>query len=141
MAIVFSNDNVIFNLKEKTKLKNWINQVAKKEKKVVGNICYVFTNDEELLKINSQYLNHNTFTDIITFDYSENNKISGDIFISIDRVNENAVELKLTFDDELKRVIIHGILHLCGYKDKTKIDSDNMRLLETKALRLLNRLK
>ena len=141
MAITFSNSNSTFSLKAKTKIKNWISDVAKKEKRDIGNLSYVFTNDEDLLTINKQYLNHNTYTDIITFDYSEGKTISGEIFISIDRVRENSEKMDTTFEDELHRVIIHGVLHLCGHKDKTKIDSDNMRRLEDKALRLLNQAK
>lgn len=141
MAITFSNSNSTFSLKAKTKIKNWISDVAKKEKRDIGNLSYVFTSDEDLLTINKQYLNHNTYTDIITFDYSEGKTISGEIFISIDRVRENSEKMDTTFEDELHRVIIHGVLHLCGHKDKTKIDSDNMRRLEDKALRLLNQAK
>ncbi len=139
MAIAFSNSNIVFKLKDKTKLKTWIGEVIKKEKKLIGNLSYVMTSDEELLQINQKYLHHNTFTDIITFDYCEDKEISGEIFISIDRVKDNAEKLGLDFEEELHRVIIHGVLHLCGYKDKTKIDSDNMRRLEDKALRLLKR--
>jgi rRNA maturation RNase YbeY len=139
MAIVFSTSNIAFNLKAKTKLKTWIGEVIKKEKKLIGNLSYVLTSDEELLKINQKFLHHNTYTDIITFDYCEENKIAGEIFISIDRVIDNAQKLGVSFEEELHRVIIHGVLHLCGHKDKTKIDSDNMRRLEDKALRLLKR--
>jgi probable rRNA maturation factor len=141
MAISFSNSNITFSLKAKTKIKNWISEVAKKEKKAIVNLSYVFTSDEDLLTINKQYLNHNTYTDIITFDYTEGKAISGEIFISVDRVKENSQKIGTTFEDELHRVIIHGVLHLCGHKDKTKIDSDNMRRLEDKSLRLLKALK
>ena len=136
MAISFSNQNLTFNLKHKTAIKKWITEVAKKEKRVIGTINYVFMNDEDLLKTNIQFLKHNTYTDIITFDYSENKTISADIFISVDRVKDNAQKLNIQFEEELHRVIIHGVLHLCGYKDKTKIDSDNMRKKENKALQL-----
>lgn len=141
MAITFSNSNSTFSLKAKTRIKSWISDVVKKEKKAMGNLSYVFTSDEDLLAINKQYLNHNTYTDIITFDYSEGKTISGEIFISVDRVIENSEKIGTTFEDELQRVIIHGVLHLCGHKDKTKIDSDNMRRLEDKALRLLKQAK
>lgn len=136
MAIVFSNNKDNFKLKKSALIKKWIEKVAAKEKRSVGDLSYVFMSDEELLKINQQFLKHNTYTDIITFDYSENKKISGEIFISVDRVEENAKKMGTTFEDEIHRVIIHGVLHLCGYKDKTKIDSDNMRKQEDKALRV-----
>lgn len=140
MAIVFSNNKDKFKLKKSALIKKWIEKVAAKEKRSVGDLSYVFMSDEELLKINQQFLKHNTYTDIITFDYSENKKISGEIFISVDRVEENAKKMGTTFEDEIHRVIIHGVLHLCGYKDKTKIDSDNMRKQEDKALRVFNAL-
>lgn len=139
MAVSFLNSEVKFQLKNKIKLKHWISLVAEKEKRQIGTISYTFTNDEELHKINVQFLKHNTYTDIITFDYSEENKISGEIFISIDRVMDNASKMNIDFSEELHRVIIHGILHLCGYKDKTKIDSDLMRKKEDASLRLLKR--
>lgn len=140
MAIVFSNNKDKFKLKKSALIKKWIEKIAAKEKRSVGDLSYVFMSDEELLKINQQFLKHNTYTDIITFDYSENKKISGEIFISVDRVEENAKKMGTTFEDEIHRVIIHGVLHLCGYKDKTKIDSDNMRKQEDKALRVFNAL-
>lgn len=137
MAISFSNDNIIFNLKRKSELKIWIKSVIEKEKHFLGNLNYVFTSDESLLKMNIEYLKHNTYTDIITFNYNEGKKVSGDIFISVDRVKENAKKFDVSFEEELHRVIIHGVLHLCGYKDKTKADSDLMRRRENRALYLL----
>ena len=137
MAIVFSNDNIVFNLKNKSKIKDWIKSVVKKEKRALGNIKYSFSSDESVLKINLEYLKHNTYTDIITFNYNEGKKISGDIFISIERVKENADKFEAVFIEELHRVMIHGVLHLCGYKDKSKTDSDLMRKKENSALRLL----
>lgn len=140
MPIVFSNTKIPFKLKSKAVLKQWIQKVAAKEKKTIGRINYVFLNDEELLQINKEFLKHNTYTDIITFDYSEKSKLSADIFISVERVKENSVKLSISFEEELHRVIIHGILHLCGFKDKTKIDSALMRKHENKALQLLTSL-
>ncbi len=137
MAIVFSNDNIVFNLKNKSKIKDWIKLVIQKEKKISGNLNYSFTSDESLLKINIEYLKHNTYTDIVTFNYNEGKKVSGDIFISIDRVKENAKKFETDFEEELHRVMIHGVLHLCGYKDKSKTDSDLMHKKENSALRLL----
>lgn len=141
MAIHFSNQNTVFKLKEKARIKSWIALVVAKEKKTIGTISYVFMTDDDLLEVNEKYLKHNTYTDIITFDYTEEKKISGDIFISVDRIQENAQKLKVNFEEELHRVIIHGVLHLCGYKDKTKIDSDLMRKKENASLKLFNNSK
>jgi probable rRNA maturation factor len=130
MAFVFTYHKVKFKLDKTAGIKKWIETIAKTEKKTVGGINYVFVNDDELLKLNKQYLKHNSYTDIITFDYTEGKEISGDIFISVDRVKENAKKFKAKFDDELHRVMIHGVLHLCGYKDKTPKDSKEMRKKE-----------
>ena len=135
MPISFNNQSIPFKLKEKAKLKLWIKSITEKEKHVIGTINYVFCNDNELLEINVKHLNHNTFTDIITFDYTEGTKINSDIFISVERVSENAKKFQVPFEEELHRVMIHGILHLCGYKDKTKLDSDLMRKKENWALK------
>lgn len=131
----------MFDLKQKAKLKTWITSVVKKEKLVLGQLNYTFMSDESLLKINIEYLKHNTYTDIITFNYNESKKVAGDIFISIDRVKENAEKFKVDLQEELHRVMIHGVLHLCGYKDKTKTDSDLMRKKENASLRLLKSAK
>ena len=139
MAISFYSQNITFNLKQKAKIKNWIIAVSKKEKKIIGTIGYVFSNDKLLLEMNKQYLKHNTYTDIITFDYSEGKKISGEIFISIELVKDNAKKYKVDFEIELHRVMIHGIFHLCEYNDKSNTSKANMRKLENKALLLLNK--
>ena len=99
-------------------------------KKQKGAICIVFCNDKQLLKINQEYLQHDFYTDIITFDYSEENTISGDLTISLERVKENAIRFKTTYFVELLRVIIHGVLHLCGYKDKRSLEKILMRFKE-----------
>lgn len=137
--ITFQNQSIAFKLKEKTKLKSWIKLITEKEKHTLGDINYIFCSDEELLEINLKHLDHNTYTDIITFDYTEGKKISSDIFISIDRVTENAGKFKVSFEDELHRVMIHGILHLCGYKDKSKADAELMRKKENASLNSLNK--
>jgi probable rRNA maturation factor len=136
--ISFHNQSISFKLKDKTRLKQWIKSVTEKEKHKLGTINYIFCTDEELLEINLRHLNHNTLTDIITFDYTEGKTINSDIFISVIRVLENAEKFKVTFDDELHRVMIHGVLHLCGYKDKSKADSELMRKKENAALKLFN---
>ena len=134
--ISFQNQSISFKLKDKTKLKLWIKSIVNKEKHVIGTLNYIFCSDDELLEINIKHLNHNTFTDIITFDYTEDKKISSDIFISIDRVIENSKKFDTSFENELHRVMIHGVLHLCGYKDKTKPDAELMRKKENWALKL-----
>ena len=118
---------------------NWIKTVAQQYNKKIGNIAYIFCSDACILKINNEYLQHDYYTDIITFDYSEKNIISGDIFISLDTVKSNAEKYNQLFETELHRVIIHGILHLCGQKDKTEEESDEMREKENEALeKILN---
>jgi len=119
--------NTNFQLRHKTVLKSWIKKVVGKEGRKMKDLSFIFCDDMELLNKNSKYLNHDTLTDILTFDYSENNNISGDIYISIDRVKENAKTYKVTFENELDRVMIHGVLHLLGYKDKSKKDQKAMR--------------
>jgi probable rRNA maturation factor len=136
--ISFNNQSISFKLKGKAKLKQWIKSVTEKEKHQLGTINYIFCTDDELLEINLKHLNHNTLTDIITFDYTEGKTINSDIFISVIRVLDNAEKFKVTFDDELHRVMIHGILHLCGYKDKSKADAELMRKKENAALKLFN---
>ena len=105
----------------------WLNSVIKEEGMVIGELVYVFCNDEYLLKRNIQFLNHNTLTDVITFDYSEEEIISGDILISTERVVENAKIFNVNYLTELHRVMVHGLLHLLGYKDKTEKDANTMR--------------
>lgn len=105
----------------------WLEQVAKEEGVEVDSISIIFCSDEELLEMNKQYLDHDYYTDIITFDYSEEGYISGDLFISIDRIKDNVEHLKVDYSSELKRVCVHGILHLCGYKDKSPSDEAQMR--------------
>lgn len=105
----------------------WLDQVANEEGFKVDSISVIFCSDDELLEMNKQYLQHDYFTDIITFDYSEEEYISGDLFISIDRIIDNAEQLKVEYLNELKRVCVHGVLHLCGYKDKSPSDESLMR--------------
>jgi len=137
VAIYFHSEDILFPKIKKALLKNWIQKVIQKEQNTVGNINIIFTSDIYLLKINNEFLNHNYFTDVITFDYTENLKISGDIFISIDRVADNAKSLKINTIEELNRIIIHGILHLLGYKDKDNIDKQIMTSKENTYLELL----
>ena len=105
--------------------------------KKIGEIHYIFCDDEKILEINRQFLQHDYYTDIITFDYCEGDTLSGDIFISVDTVTANAKEYSVSFDEELKRVMIHGILHLCGQNDKTADEQQEMRIKENNALRMI----
>ena len=111
-------------------IKFWVNSVLKEEGMIIGELVYILCNDEYLLKKNIQFLNHNTLTDVITFDYSKDNIISGDILISTERVVENAKIFKVDYLTELHRVMVHGLLHLLGYKDKIEKDANIMRQKE-----------
>lgn len=115
---------------KKNDLKKWIKNIALSENYRVGEVNYIFCDDAYLHTINVKYLNHDTLTDIITFDYTQQNTIHSDIYISVERVRENAVDFNTSFEKELLRVMAHGILHLCGYKDKTKQESELMRQKE-----------
>ena len=128
--ISFSTVEIDYILKNKLKVKKWVKTIVETEGKVAGEITFVFCNDEYLGTMNEKYLNHTTLTDIITFDYSDKGKLSGDIFISIDRVKENAENFDVTFPAELGRVMAHGVLHLSGYKDKSPDDKLVMRSKE-----------
>jgi len=138
--ISFNNEDISFILKNKTILKQWINEVIQHKKRKTGAINFIFCSDDFLLDINKKYLDHDTLTDIITFDYSKENPkqaISGDIFISIDRIKENAQKFSKTFENELHRVMIHGVLHLLGYTDKTKLSKAEMTKQEDQCLKVL----
>lgn len=128
--ILFHKHQIQFSFRNATHIRSWIISAIKKEKRKPGTINFIFCTDKYLLTLNKKYLRHNTLTDIITFDFSEKNLISGDIYISINRIKENAVMFKTSFNDEINRVIIHGILHLCGYTDKTKSKKKEMKIRE-----------
>jgi probable rRNA maturation factor len=126
-AIHFFEEDITYKLKKKTLVKQWITETILAEGFRLKELNYIFCSDAYLLQINQQYLNHDTYTDIITFDNSETEKvITGDIFISIERIRENAAKYNITEADELHRVIIHGALHLLGYKDKTPVTKQKM---------------
>lgn len=137
MPIFFDAENIEFPNINTRKIEPWIKSVAGKYNKKIGEISYLFCNDDKILEVNNQYLQHDYYTDIITFDYSEKNKISGDIFISIDTVMSNSKQFNTDFIEELHRVIIHGILHLCGINDITDDEEKEMRVAEENALKLL----
>ncbi len=135
--INFFKEDVAVDLRKLKRFKNWIVQIAKNYNQDINSINYVFCSDKFLHQINLDYLNHDTLTDIITFDLRESDKelsIEADIFISIERISENSKELNQEFNQELGRVIIHGLLHLIGFKDKTKEEKKIMRVEEDKAL-------
>ncbi|MGB5817986.1 MAG: rRNA maturation RNase YbeY [Saonia sp.] len=117
---------------------DWITRLIEHENADYLRIDYIFCTDDYLLRINQEYLNHDTFTDIITFDYSEGRQVAGDIFISVDRLADNAKEFKVKFQEELLRVMSHGILHLLGYKDKTSTDATLMRSKENEMIALFH---
>lgn len=125
-----------FILENQVKIKHWFEATAKAEEKHIGALNYIFCDDEYLIKINVEFLQHDTYTDIITFDYSVGDELISDIYISTERVAENAKEFGETFDGELNRVLIHGLLHLCGYKDKTEEETSLMRNKENYYLSL-----
>lgn len=139
--INFYNEDIKFTLKNKSVLKQWVVSTIEKKKRKAGEITFIFCSDEHLLKMNKQYLKHDTYTDIITFDYSTTEVISGDIFISTERVKENSAKFSKSFEDELHRVIIHGTLHLLGYKDKTKIAKAEMTKQEDVCLKALQKFR
>ncbi|MEC4003554.1 rRNA maturation RNase YbeY [Flavobacterium sp. SUN052] len=124
------NYEVEFQLDNEEQFSSWISRVILSENKKEGDINYIFCDDDYILEINKQYLDHDYYTDIISFDYSVGNELHGDIFVSIDRVKENAHDFSVSFDEELKRVIVHGILHYAGYKDKSEEDETLMRQKE-----------
>jgi len=135
-TIGFYNENSGFKPKQIKKIREWLLAVILAEGKSAGEISFIFCDDNYLHEMNVKYLSHDTLTDVITFDYSEENRISGDVFISIDRVRENAVNFTKPLDEEIHRVMVHGVLHLCGFKDKTKKDAVLMRQKEDSYLAL-----
>lgn len=127
-----------FLLEDSTQYNDWINRVIAHKGYVLGAITYVFCDDDYLLKVNKEYLNHDYYTDIITFDYTVASTLGADVFISIDRVKDNAMEYNVSFEKELKRVMAHGILHLMGYKDKAENEAREMRIEENNAINLFH---
>jgi probable rRNA maturation factor len=127
-----------YNLDNEEAVGNWLSAVILSEGKKEGEINYIFCDDEYLHKINLEYLNHDTLTDVISFDYTMGNEISGDIFISVERVQDNATDFNVPFDEELRRVMVHGVLHYCGYKDKGDEDELLMRSKENEKLALFH---
>lgn len=138
MPILFYSEDTKLPEIDKLKTEKWLSKLIELEEKELEEISIIFTSDKYLLKINQEHLSHDFYTDVITFDYTHDNIISGDIFISIDRVEENAQTYKVDFLNELSRIMAHGTLHLCGYKDKEKNDKILMTQNEDKYLFLLS---
>ncbi len=138
--ITFHSINVPLPGIDQPKVRAWVAAVAKAYGRTVGDVCYVFVDDAKILEVNRQFLQHDYYTDIITFDYCQGHVISGDLFISLDTVRTNAVQAAATFDEELHRVIIHGILHLCGINDKGPGERQKMEDAENKSLGILQSL-
>lgn len=127
-----------FELPDEAKYEEWIGNIIDSEDKTEGEINYIFCDDEYLLQKNIEFLDHDTLTDIISFDYTMGSLISGDIFISVERVKDNAADFNVSFEEELRRVMAHGVLHYCGYKDKTESDSVLMRTKEEEKMSLFH---
>ncbi|MBT8184991.1 MAG: rRNA maturation RNase YbeY [Eudoraea sp.] len=132
------NYEVDFCLDKEVDYTHWLNRVLESENRIAGQINYIFCSDNYLLQLNKKYLDHNTLTDILTFDYSDEVAISGDVFISLDRVKENAEELNEDFLRELNRVMVHGVLHMIGYTDKSEEGRKQMRRLENEKMKLFH---
>lgn len=135
-SIHFFCQGINYTLKNKKKIKIWLKEIVGNHNKSVGELSIIFCSDLELLEINKKWLNHNDLTDIITFNYNENSTINGDIFISVERVKENAKEMKINFMEEFLRVVAHGVLHLIGYNDKDNIEIQEMRKAENESIAL-----
>ena len=129
-----------FELNDQTRISEWISKIIISEGYELGEILYVFCDDAYLHKINLEFLKHDTLTDVITFDYNMGKQINSEIFISVERVSENSSEFGVSFEEELHRVMIHGILHLCGYKDETPTEEAEIRSKEDQALSQLSKL-
>ena len=134
MSIRFFSDGVNFQLKDKRKTSQWLKWIAAEEGKEIGSLVYIFVSDEIILKINKTFLQHDYYTDIITFDDTTDNTISGEMYVSIDIIKSNSKDYHVEFRNELLRVIVHGVLHLCGYNDKTESEQQEMRDTETRYL-------
>ncbi len=138
MAVSYYAEDIKMPSLKRRETTKWIREVAAVHQMKVGDVAYIFCSDEKILEVNKEYLQHDYYTDIITFDYTEDGVINGDVFISLDTVKSNAEEFGVTFDQELHRIIIHGILHLCGIDDKGPGERENMTAKENEALALLN---
>ena len=139
MAIVYGEEGTVFRYPQKRRTNRWIRETIEEEGQLPGQISVVFCSDAYLLEMNRTYLQHDYYTDVITFDYSEGNVISGDIFISLDTVKSNAAQYGQAYETEIYRIIIHGILHLCGINDKAPGEREHMTVCENEALAMLGK--
>lgn len=137
MAILYQVEDVKMPSLRKRETSQWIKKVAADYQRKIGDIAYIFCSDTKILEVNKEYLQHDYYTDIITFDYTEADTISGDIFISLDTVKSNSEQFGTDYNEELNRIIIHGILHLCGINDKAPGEREHMTMCENKALAML----
>ncbi len=135
--MILFHSMIDFNLQNKRLIKTWLKDICQKEKKIIKDLNYIFCSDKYILKKNIKYLNHNYYTDVLTFDCSSENEISGDIIISIERVKENAEKYNVQFKNELFRVMSHGLLHLLSYNDNTKNEAKIMKKMEENCLKML----
>jgi probable rRNA maturation factor len=136
VGVSFHSEKLHFDLKQRTRHRNWIKNCIAYFGKDTGAISFIFTSNPYILSLNRKYLNHNYFTDVISFDYSKGSNISGDVFISVEQVRNNAELYQVPQDEEMRRVMIHGVLHLMGFNDTTKAQKDGMRKMENDALHL-----
>ena len=130
--------NTKYSIADEDKYTEWFKKVISSESKQLGDLVYILTDDNEILRVNRDYLGHDYYTDIITFEYNKNDEVSGDIFISLDRIRENSESYHVTFEEELQRVMVHGILHLLGYDDMTDKDQEKMRELENQKMKMFH---
>ena len=137
--IAFYTENIKMPAINKSRVKAWLKEVAAFYNKEIGALNYIFCGDDRIIEVNNQFLGHNYYTDIITFDYSDNKVVSGDMYISVDTICSNSLKYKTSFDTELHRVIVHGLLHLCGINDKGPGERKIMEAAEERALSILNR--
>ena len=135
-SIYFLSEGIKFKPKKQKNLKSWVKGVIESEGRNLSSLVYIFCSDSYLLTLNQGYLNHKTFTDIITFDYSEGDALDGEIYISVDRIKDNAIKFERDFEEELHRVMIHGVLHILGFKDKSLSEKSGMRKKEEACLSL-----
>lgn len=137
--ISFYTENIKMPAINKSRVKEWLKEVAAFYNREIGALNYIFCGDDRIIEVNNQFLGHNYYTDIITFDYSDNKIVSGDMYISVDTICSNSLKYKTSFDTELHRVIVHGLLHLCGINDKGPGERKIMEAAEERALSILNR--
>lgn len=137
--IAFYKENIKMPAINKSRVKEWLKEVAAFYNREIGALNYIFCGDDRIIEVNNQFLGHNYYTDIITFDYSDNKTVSGDMYVSVDTICSNSLKYKTSFDTELHRVIVHGLLHLCGINDKGPGERKIMEAAEERALSILNR--